>query len=119
MPAAHAAGQSRATIPMSTPERAPMTSHILPTAGTMLGICTTLIGLAKLHEHNKGPVGIDEHAGLVAILFLISALASYVSIRTAARPRFSRTCERIADASFVVGLFALAIVSFVFAYEML
>lgn len=53
---------------------APLSSHILPTAGTMLGICTTLIGLVKLFETRVGPSHVDEYAGLIAVLFLISAL---------------------------------------------
>jgi hypothetical protein len=96
-----------------------MSSHILPTAGTMLGICTTLIGLVKVHESHAGKHSVDEHAGLLAIMFLLSALASYISIRIAHRPKISAALERLADTCFVIGLIALAIVSFIFAWELI
>lgn len=96
-----------------------VSSHILPTAGTMLGICTTLIGLVKLHENHAGPSRVDEHGGLVAIFFLASALGSYISIRTSRRPKISIACERIADTCFIIGLLGLAAVSVLFAYQVL
>lgn len=94
-----------------------VSTHILPTAGTMLGICTTLVGLVKLHEHHAGSSRVDEHGGVVAIFFLASALGSYVSIRTGRRPRVSAALERFADACFIIGLLGLAGVSVLFAYE--
>ena len=100
-------------------EPAKLSPHILPTAGTMLGICTTLIGLVKVFEARVASSRVDEFAGLVAVLFLVSALSSYTSIRTGLRPRLSRMFERIADACFVVGLVGLASVSLFFAYELI
>jgi hypothetical protein len=94
-----------------------ISSHILPTAGTMLGICTTLIGLVKLHETRSGPSRVDEHAGLIAIFFLLSALTSYLSIRNLRHVRTSRALERAADTFFVLGLFGLAVLSLFFAWE--
>ena len=52
-------------------------------------------------------------------MFLLSALASYVSIRINNRPRLSAALERLADACFVIGLCALAVVSFFFTWELL
>ena len=81
------------------------------------GICTTLIGLVKIIEARIGPSHVDECGALIAGLFLVSALASYASIRTTARPPLSRRCERLADISFIVGLVSLTGVSLLFAYE--
>lgn len=96
-----------------------VSSHILPTAGTMLGICTTLIGLVKLHENHAGPSRVDEHGGIVAIFFLASALGSYISIRTSRRTKISITFERFADTCFIIGLLGLAAVSVFFAYQII
>jgi hypothetical protein len=102
------------------PERAgaPLSAHILPTAGTMLGICTTLIGLVKVGEARTGPSRVDEYAGLVALLFLASALASYAAIRRRERAG-EIALERIADGCFMLGLVSLSAVALFFAYELI
>ena len=55
----------------------------------------------------------------VAVVFLFSAIFSYVSIRTESRPAPSRFCEQVADNLFIVGLVGITTVAFVFAYEIL
>ena len=84
----------------------------------MLGICTTLIGLVKVVEGRTGPSHVDEYGGLLAVVFLISALSSYCSIRSSGRPRAGRLFERTADACFIAGLIGLCALSFFFAYEL-
>lgn len=109
---------------MGDPDRtdggaAGMRIHILPTAGTMLGLCTTLIGLVKLLESQTVATAVDECAGVVGAFFLFSALTSYGSIRFERQPALSARLERIADACFMLGLCSLALLSLVFAYEVL
>src|SRR6202007_1972336 len=70
-----------------------LASHILPISATMIGVCATLIGLVKLAEQKLGPSHVDEYAALAAVTFLASALASYLSIRYADRPRLSTRIE--------------------------
>lgn len=94
-----------------------LSHHILPTSATMIGICTTFIGLVKLAEAKMGPSHVDEYAALAALLFLVSATASYLSIRYANLGRFGRNCERIADILFIAGLFSITIIATLFAYE--
>lgn len=55
----------------------------------------------------------------MALLFLASAMASYISIRYADRPRLSRQCEDVADYVFIVGLVAIALIGLLFAYEVI
>ncbi len=94
--------------------------HILPVAGTMLGICTTLIGLVKILETRIGPSHVDEVGGVVGVLFLFSALASYGAIRLeATRFGLSARLERAADICFVAGLFSLTVLAVFFAYELI
>ena len=94
-----------------------LSRHILPTSATMIGICTTLIGLVKVAEAKIGPTRVDEYAALAALLFLVSAMSSYLSIRYARQARVSSKCEKIADMLFLVGLFSITFIAMLFAYE--
>lgn len=94
-----------------------LSRHILPAAGTMIGVCTTLIGLVKIVEERIGSSHVDEYAALAALLFLASAATSYLSMRLAAAQRRSARLERYADICFLAGLTALAMIATLFAYE--
>jgi len=94
-----------------------LSRHILPTSATMIGICTTFIGLVKVVETRMGPTHVDEYAALAALLFLISATSSYLSIRYAAMTGLTERCERLADMLFLTGLFSITIIAMLFAYE--
>jgi hypothetical protein len=94
-----------------------LSRHILPNAGTMVGVCTTLIGLVKIAEGWIGPSHVDEAAALTAILFLVSAIASYLSIRLGDASDLSVRLERCADICFVIGLVGLTLIAVLFAYE--
>jgi hypothetical protein len=94
-----------------------LSRHILPTSATMIGICTTFIGLVKVAETKIGPSHVDEYAALAALLFLISAGSSYLSIRYAQLSRLSGRCEKIADMLFLTGLVGITFIAMLFAYE--
>jgi hypothetical protein len=96
-----------------------LATHILPVSATMIGVCATLIGLVKLAEQKFGPSHVDEYAALVAVTFLASALASYLSIRNSDRPRLSIRIEQIADLIFLGGLVGITLVAALFAYEVI
>ena len=112
---------ARTMIDVDTKNRPPrdpdLSRHILPSAATMVGICTTLIGLVKIVEARIGPSHVDEYGGLAALLFLISALTSYLAIRLSRRSWASAWCERTADLFFMAGLVSLTAISLLFAYE--
>ena len=99
-------------------ERA-LSKHILPSSGTMIGVCATLIGLVKLAEAHTGPSRVDEYAALASLLFLASAIASYISMRHPKRARLSARCEIIADQCFLAGLIGIAVITLFFAYEII
>ncbi|WP_406857539.1 hypothetical protein ABEG18_07950 [Alsobacter sp. KACC 23698] len=98
---------------------ASLSRHILPTSGTMIGICTTLVGLVKIIEARTGPSSVDELAALTSILFLASAVMSYASIRTGRPHRLGVRLERAADLCFMVGLVSVVAIAAFFAYEVL
>jgi hypothetical protein len=103
--------------PRDRPRAGRLSHHILPNAGTMIGVCTTLVGLVKIYETRAGPSHVDEAAALAAILFLASAASSYLSIRLGSDDRLAPRLERAADACFVLGLAGLSVISLLFAYE--
>ena len=96
-----------------------LSSHILPVSGTMIGVCTTLIGLVKLAAVKYGTSRVDEYAALVAVTFLASALTSYLSIRWSDRAQLSIRIERLADGIFLCGLVGITLVATLFAYEVI
>ena len=96
-----------------------LSSHILPVSGTMIGVCATLIGLAKLATLKHAPSHVDEYAALVAVTFLASAMTSYLSIRWSDRAQLSLRIERLADAIFLSGLVGITLVATLFAYEVI
>lgn len=102
--------------PSQSEDRA-LSRHILPTSGTMIGICTTLIGLVKVVEGRIGPSRVDELAALTSLFFLVSAVTSYLSIRYVSRPSVSKRMESVADICFLVGLLSIALIGLFFAYE--
>ena len=94
-------------------------NHIMPTASTMIGVSTTLIGLVKIVEARIGPSHVDEYAGCAAVLFMLSAINSYLSGRLESRIRVSGVLEHIADGLFVVGLVLISCIALFFAYELI
>ncbi|MER2265960.1 hypothetical protein [Methylobacterium oxalidis] len=100
-------------------EGSALSHHILPSAATMIGICTTLIGLVKIAEAQIGQSRTDEWVGLAALLFLVSALTSYLSLRLPMSRPVGRRLERAADLFFLLGLIALSALSLAFAYEVI
>lgn len=97
----------------------PLSTHILPTSGTMIGVTSTLIGLVKVAEEHIGPSRVDEYAAIVLLMFLSSAILSYVSIRGPNRSRFGVRLERLADQIFMAGLIGLSLIASFFAYEVI
>lgn len=96
-----------------------LASHILPVSGTMIGVCATLIGLAKIAAAKHGSSHVDDYAAVVAVTFLASALASYLSIRLSDQTRLSVRIERFADTVFLCGLVGITLVATLFAYEVI
>src|ERR1700761_8678915 len=102
-----------------TKARGELSRRILPSSGTMIGVCAPLIGLVKLAEAHIGPSRVDEYAALASLLVLASAVASYISIRHTKQPQVSARCEAIADQCFLAGLISIAVITLFFAYEVI
>ena len=94
-----------------------LAQHILPNSATMIGVCVTAVGLVKVAEAHIGPSNVDNYSALAGIVFLVSAICSYMSLRV--QGAVSVTLERIADVSFMLGLVALTGITMLFAYEVI
>jgi hypothetical protein len=94
-----------------------LANHILPNSATMIGVCVTAVGLVKIAENHIGPSKVDVYFALTAILFLGSAILSYLSVRAPDGSRGSALIERMADALFMAGLLAMTFIATLFAYE--
>jgi hypothetical protein len=99
--------------------RRDLSTHILGASVVMIGVSTTLIGLVKVAKAHMGPSHVDQHAGLVGLIFLLSAGASYLSVRYGHHTSLGQRCEQIADLLFVIGLAAISVISVLFAYEVI
>lgn len=96
-----------------------LANHILPNSASMIGVCVTAVGLVKIAEPHIGPSNVDTYCALAALIFLASAMCSYMALRFEDREAVSARLERIADGCFMAGLLALTIVTMLFAYEVI
>ncbi|MDM9619580.1 hypothetical protein A6U87_26375 [Rhizobium sp. AC44/96] len=96
-----------------------LSHHILPTSGTMIGICMTLIGLVKVTELKGQSSHVDEYAALATLVFLASAMSSYLSLRMEDNVVASRRLELFADQCFLLGLVAIVGIGVLFAYSVI
>jgi hypothetical protein len=93
-----------------------VSSHILPTSATMVGVCMTVVSIVKLtHVSMLGTV-IDKILGIDGLLFLASAFLSYSSIRS---ERLAVRLESLADHAFIIGLTLMGVAATVLAFELL
>lgn len=99
--------------------RRDLSPHILGASVVMIGVSTTLVGLVKVAKAHMGQSHVDQYASLAGLLFLLSAGASYLSIRYGNRAGLGRRCEQMADLLFIVGLVGMSAISIFFAYEVI
>ena len=92
-----------------------VSSHILPTSATMVGVCMTVISIGKIAHGHAGMV-IDRMLAVDSALFLLSALLSFLSIRSI---RSAMRLERWAENLFLVALGLVSVTSVVLAFEIL
>ena len=85
----------------------------------MIGVCMTVISIAKVVGLRNEQHRIAEVFAFDALIFLISALFSYFSMRNEPYHGSSATLERIADIAFMVGLSLMTVAGFLLTYELL
>jgi hypothetical protein len=102
-------GIDRAERPMSIG----LSAHILPTSATMIGVCMTVLSIGHLGSGGEVRMVMDKLLAVDALVFLTSALLSFMSMRTrGVRSRYEVRAELI----FITGLGILALVAVVLAF---
>ena len=93
-----------------------ISSQVLPTSATMVGVCMTVIGIVKVVEVGHSESHIDEALAINSLFFMLSAIFSYLSIRT---PRNTIKLESLADTLFMIGLVLMSFIGILFAFELI
>ena len=79
--------------------------HILNTSSNLLGICFIVLTSIKLLKLQEATL-VDEFTSAAMILFMISCILSFLSMRTKSIHRSERY-ENMADICFLTGLISL------------
>lgn len=95
-------------------EKASLTTHILPTSATLVGVCMTVVSVVKLMHPGGIGVFIDKLLALDTVLFLASAILSFISMRV---PALERRLESTAELLFVVALGLVAVAAVILSFE--
>lgn len=94
-----------------------ISQHILPVSANLLGLCFILINFLQYWKMSKTvDTVLDNLVGVAIVLFLISSVLSYMSMRAKKKEVIY---ERIADYVFLSGLFFMTGVSLMIAFEVL
>ncbi len=88
--------------------------HILPTSATLVGACITAVSLVKLMHLGRAGFFVDKLLALDTIMFLASAIVSFMSMRVR---RLERRLEILAEMVFLVALGFVAIAAVFIAFE--
>ncbi|MGM9425023.1 hypothetical protein [Hydrogenophaga sp. MI9] len=83
-----------------------LSAHILPTSATMIGVCLTALYISLLGPPSEHRLLVDKLLALDGLVFLASALLSFVSMRVR---RGGSRYERLGESVFVGGLGLLAL----------
>ena len=95
-------------------ERDGLSAHILPTSSTLVGACMTVISVVKLMHPGGVGVVIDKLLALGTVLFLASALLSFVSMRI---PQLESRLEGFAEILFLVALAVAGVAAVVLSFQ--
>ena len=95
-----------------------LSQHILPNSSMMIGVCMTVISITKVVGLHNGRHRIDEVFAFDALIFLISALLSYVAMRNESDVKLSVASEKLADMAFMFGLVLMTLAGFLLTYEL-
>lgn len=90
--------------------------HILTASSTLLGLCFVVLTSLKVNNFKEASA-IDELTAVAIVLFMVSSLLSYLSMRTSKSP--SKTYEKIADVVFLSGLIFLFITTMLISMDVI
>jgi hypothetical protein len=99
----------------ATPKPLPngLSTHILPTSATMIGVCMTVLSIGHLGPGGELRLILDKVLAFDALVFMVSALLSFMSMRSQdSAPRYEVRAEIV----FLAGLGLLALGAVVLAF---
>ena len=91
-----------------------LSHHILPNSATMVGVCIMVISIVKTMKPGLVHHLIDKALAIDSLLFMISALISFSSIRL---EQSTEHLERWAEIIFLVGLVSMTLITVIFSFE--
>jgi len=80
----------------------------------MVGVCIMVISIVKTMSPGLTNYLIDKGLAIDSLLFMISALLSFSSIRI---DNASEPLERWAEIIFLLGLFSMTLITIIFSFE--
>lgn len=89
--------------------------HILPTSSNLLGLCFVILSFVRIAKFAAESF-LDELLSIAVVIFLISSVFSYASMRAKTR---AESYEKVADSIFLAGLFMLTLISVVIVFEVI
>lgn len=90
-----------------------LSAHILPTSATMIGVCMTTLYISLLGPLMTRRVLVDKLMAVDALVFLTSAVLSFMSMRA---EQSGRRLEAYAEWVFLTALALLALGAVVLAF---
>jgi len=91
-----------------------LSHHILPNSATMVGVCIMVISIVKSQPSDLVSYLIDKALAIDSVLFTVSALLSFLSIRL---ERSTASLERWAEVIFILGLVSMTLIAVIFSFE--
>jgi hypothetical protein len=83
----------------------------------MVGVCMTAVSLLQVVEISRPVSRVDELMAFDGLVFLLSAILSYLAIRNS--ERIAERLEGLADLTFMFGLCFTVLASFLMAYSIM
>ncbi len=93
-----------------------LSHHILPNSATMVGVCIMVISIVKSMGPGLTNYLIDKALAIDSVLFMISALLSFSSIRL---EHSAMRLERWAEILFLLGLVSMTLITVIFSFEII
>lgn len=103
--------------PVHGPNYSRAMPHILSTSATMLGVCMTVLSLSRFNDDQLSFWLIDKLVALAGLLFLMSCLCSFLSMRQLEKTvSVASRFERLGESIFMAGISLLALVAVILAF---
>jgi hypothetical protein len=93
-----------------------LSHHILANSATMVGVCIMVISIVKGMGPGLANYLIDKALAIDSLLFMISALLSFSSIRL---KKSTERLERWAEMIFLLGLISMTLITVIFSFEII